>query len=338
MIACGLKNPMFPVRLLFLALATILLGGSGNVGSQAQPERFWLAGRYDGNRIIVYFDAVKFNGTVPPNGQKLPYPVVNGFFEQVELPSNYVTQFQNRPNAEHFQVGDEYDLIVGNDGIVPITLTTLVGFESDEQVGNDSYIGALATVKNSDYLLYSKGYYAVRHHQEPAIGPLPRPGVNPTFASLLDAPARFDTQTAIASLLTERMKMTATAAEQRQAAMVSPAFEVQTFRLSGGALRYYARAEWKVSANPEAKSIYALGAWITSRPSLQIVAVEKRTSSYDFQSELPRLLNVLDLGGGRTGLVVGIQGEDSRALELVEYRDGADLGHMHRFQWIGEGE
>jgi hypothetical protein len=175
MIACVHKILMFVARLFCLALAAILLGGSGNVWSQGQPERFWLAGRYDGNRIIVYFDAVKFNGTVPPNARKLPYPVVNGFFEQVELPSNYVAQFQNRPNAEHFQISDEYDLIVGNDGIVPITLTTLIGFESDEQVGNDSYIGALATVKNSDYLLYSKGYYAVRRHQEPPIRPLPRP-------------------------------------------------------------------------------------------------------------------------------------------------------------------
>jgi hypothetical protein len=27
--------------------------------AQAAHKRFWLAGRYDGNRIIIYFDAVK---------------------------------------------------------------------------------------------------------------------------------------------------------------------------------------------------------------------------------------------------------------------------------------
>lgn len=199
-------------------------------------------------------------------------------------------------------------------------------------------IGALATVKNRNYLLYSKGYYAVRRHQESPVGPPARPSVTPTSAGLLDVPARFDTQSAIASLLTERMKTTASASEQRQAAMVSPAFEVQTFRLSGGALRYYVRAEWKASPNPAVKSIYTLAAWMTPRPSLQIVALEKRTSSYDFQSELPRLLNVLDLGEGRTGLVIAVQGDDSLALELVEYRDGADLAHMRRHQWIGEAE
>jgi len=125
------------VRLSFLALALALLLGS-NAGGQAPPERFWVAGRYDANRIIVYFDAVKFNGTVPANAQKLPYPVVNGFFEQVELPSSYIAQFQNRPSAERFKIGDEYDLILGNGETVPIILTTLIGFESDEQVGNDS--------------------------------------------------------------------------------------------------------------------------------------------------------------------------------------------------------
>lgn len=48
--------------------------------ADAQPvgthsERFWLAGRYDGYRIIVYFDVVKFNGTVPSIAEKLTDPV-----------------------------------------------------------------------------------------------------------------------------------------------------------------------------------------------------------------------------------------------------------------------
>jgi len=40
--------------------------------AQAKPERFWLAGRYDGNRVIVYFDAVKFNGALPSTSRRLP--------------------------------------------------------------------------------------------------------------------------------------------------------------------------------------------------------------------------------------------------------------------------
>jgi len=34
--------------------------------------------------------------------------------------------------------------------IATVTLTTLVGTETDEQVGNDSFIGALATLDDED--------------------------------------------------------------------------------------------------------------------------------------------------------------------------------------------
>jgi hypothetical protein len=48
--------------------------------AQKQPDRYWLAGRYDGNRIVVYFDAVTFNGTMAAKARKIPQPVVEGFF------------------------------------------------------------------------------------------------------------------------------------------------------------------------------------------------------------------------------------------------------------------
>jgi hypothetical protein len=34
------------------------------------------------------------------------------------------------------------------------------------------------------------------------------------------------------------------------------------------------------------------------------------------------LLNVIDLGRGRTGILVATTGEDSQGLVLLEYRDG----------------
>jgi hypothetical protein len=38
-------------------LLSLLESHKVTILTQAAPERFWLAGRYDGNRIIVYFDA-----------------------------------------------------------------------------------------------------------------------------------------------------------------------------------------------------------------------------------------------------------------------------------------
>ena len=61
-----------PSLCIALALAAVI--------PQATPDRFWIAGRYDGDSVIVYFDAVKFAGTVPPAAVKIPSPVALGFF------------------------------------------------------------------------------------------------------------------------------------------------------------------------------------------------------------------------------------------------------------------
>ena len=135
------------------------------------------------------------------------------------------------------------------------------------------------------------------------------------------------------------MKMEATDAERRLAGGVPPCFKVQPFRVADGSLRYYVRAEWRSGKEPKDTSPYILGAWMTPLPTLHILAVQKRTSPYDgFESDLPELLNVVDLGNGKTGIIVHISGLDSTELHLVEYRDATDLKSMHLMQSIGTGE
>jgi hypothetical protein len=48
--------------------------------AQAQPDRVWLAGRYDGTRLVVYFDAVQFNGTIPPRRREACLSGGSGLF------------------------------------------------------------------------------------------------------------------------------------------------------------------------------------------------------------------------------------------------------------------
>ncbi len=110
---------------------------------------------------------------------------------------------------------------------------------------------------------------------------------------------------------------------------------MQSFRLANGSLRYYARANWETEKEPNDGSNDALGAWLT--PSLQILAIETGTSPYGFESALPNLLNVVDLGGGRTGVIVSVSG-DGRSLSLVEYHDGASLREMSTLQALSAGE
>jgi hypothetical protein len=307
---------------------------------QTKPERFWLAGRYDGNRVIVYFDAVKFRGMLPPNRHDLAPPIAERFFDPQRLPETYAVRFQKGLNAEHFAVGDEYDLLLDDGKVATVTLTTLVGTEMDEEVGNDSFIGALASLEKHDIPYAMKNYYVLRRHQEIQDNFSKRRS-NPekVDAGLENEPVRFDIQTQIVSLLGERMKIVATGTERRAADVVSPEVAVQAFHLADGSLRYYARAAWSFDEGDSQKVGYALAAWIAPQPMLHILAVQTRSSPYDgIESVLPSLLNVIDLGDGRTGIIVEQNGEDSTSLDLVEYHDGVDLGHMRFLHSIGSGE
>src|SRR2546423_12359758 len=113
-----------------LRLTALLLGASvvysGSVMGQSQTEQFWLGGRYDGNRVVVYFDKVKFKGTMSPVVKTIPPPVADGFFSPTELPPSYLARFLTSRNVEHFAIGDRYDVLTGRSARV-MTLTSLVG-------------------------------------------------------------------------------------------------------------------------------------------------------------------------------------------------------------------
>lgn len=225
-----------PKRCAFtLAMGTVLLLSQSAI-AQTQTERYWLAGRYDWNRIIVYFDAVQFNGTVPPEAKKIPCPIQVGLFCPVELPTSYIAQFQKTPNAEHFALGDKYDLILDSGSIVPVTLTTLVGFESDEGVGNNSFIGALATADKDKerWLYFMNGCRVVRRHRELSAEERTQAKYRTVVAGLSNEPIEFDTQTRIVSLLKDALKSNATPIQARDAEHLSPLFAVQQFRLPDG--------------------------------------------------------------------------------------------------------
>ncbi len=305
--------------------------------SQTQPDRVWLAGRYDGNRLVVYFDAVHFNDTIPPEAEKLVCPVTVGFFCPLKLPAGYVAQFQKQPRMEHFALGDQYDVVEGRSSFLTATVTTLVGFESDEGVGNDSFIGALLTLEKDkqDWLMYSPSYVAVRRHRKFQDGEGKASERSPLVtASLLNEPLRFDIQREIVDLLTARMKATATDLQRHDAESVPPVFAVQQFDLADGGRRYYARAAWRSGKGSRTKLIYGLGAWITPLPVLRVLAVETE-AGFEY---LPNLLNVIDLGRGRVGIIVSEHGDDSASLSIVEYRDGMTLGEMPVLQSIGSAE
>ncbi len=303
--------------------------------AQPKPERFFLAGRYDGNRVVVYFDAVKFGPGISRNARRISPPVVSAFFDPVALSASYLARVRKPPGAERFALGDRYDLLLGGSQVMTFRLTTLVGFPGDEGVGNDSFIGALGTLDNEGQLFFQKDYYIVRHHRESKSGP---PSIQfPEHAALLNDPVPFDIQTQVASQLQDSMLAMAPNPIRLKTAKLVPAFEMQSFTLVDGSLRYYVRAEWKSGEEEYGQSAYALAAWMSPQPKLHILAVETQTSQYGFAYELPVLHNVFDLGGGKTGIIISSAGEDSTWLMLLEYRDGG-LAQMHELQTIGSAE
>ncbi len=311
----------------FFALVAMLASPVPGIAQTRKP-RFWLAGRYDGNRIVAFFDAVKFKGTVPRTARPLPIPATFGFLFQDELPAEYVAELRRKPGAEQFHIGDQYDLLLGDGRVATVTLTTLIGYVSDDEEDDPSYIGALAKVYGATTLLGTQGYYVLLRHGSSDDASC-RPGI---VAALFEEPVRFDVQTQIATLLTGRADAAATAEERRQIKNIAPTLSVQEFRLADGELRYYARVEWRAGDELEGAPVFAMGAWIAPKPTLHILALERITSPYGFVDELPNLLNVIDLGCGRTGIIANVTGPGDSTLGLWEYRDGADLNHMHLFQ------
>jgi hypothetical protein len=185
----------------------------------------------------------------------------------------------------------------------------------------------------------SSNYYVLRRHHENETTVdkenLP-PKLPAIYAFLEQEPVRFDVQTHIVDLLTQNMKRLATEAQRHAAESTSPVAQVQAFHLPDGTLRYYASAEWYSGDRITDTNSYAIAAWIASEPTLHILALEPRTFGYE--SDEPKLLNVIDLGEGRVGMIAAISAGESVEAGLFEYHDGIDLQHMRRLQSIAAGE
>jgi hypothetical protein len=332
------------IRLSCLLVLATVAACAAPASAQTPPRKFWLAGRYDGNRIVVFFDTVKFNGTAPATARTLPIPATPGFLWQKELAPSYVAQLPKQPNSESFHIGDQYDVFLGDGRLVPVTLTTLVGYVSSDEDDDPSYIGALGQVDDPTGLAGPRLYYALQRHDpsNPAFKQKLRPTAvsavlaarNGTFAYLSDEPVRFDLETKILSLLRERLRAAVTGQERALVDTVTPTLAVQAFRLATGQTRYYAQTEWRTDEDAGRPPTFVLSAWIAPDPQLRVLATQEATSDEGFNYELPNLLNVVDLGGGNTGIIVNIPGHEEDTLGLWEYKDGADLAHMHLFQSI----
>lgn len=329
-----LRSQIFKGVLEVVLLSGVLFVPWRPAMGQKVPERFWLAGRYDGNRVVIFFDAVQFEGTMAPVERIIAPPAVDNFFEPVGLPTSYIERFQKEPDKEKFKLGDRYDLLDGGGLIGTVKLTTLIGCETDEGVGNDSFIGALGTVEKGSLFL-TRGYYVVKRHP----GAISESLKSKVHIGLFDSPVGLDLETEIAALLTQQMKLYAADSEKAAIKDAPPGMRVQAFRIADGSMRYYAQAEWKRGMDPEIVPMYIIAAWLKAEPKPQILAVEKPRPSVDVgPGYVPKLLNVIDLEAGRTGVILDLLYGETTELKLAKYQDGATAASMPILQSISAGE
>lgn len=319
---------------LALAIASV---SAGPARGQAKHERFWLAYRYDSTRVLVYFDTVKFNGTMPATARKITGPKAESFLSPVALPAATIAGFQTLPGVERFAIGDRYDLLLDSGKVATITLTTLVGEEGDEGTGGQSFIGAIGTVAKTGRRFFTRDFYAVTRHattrpsQSAARARRPAPK-----AAFGDTVAQPETKTQFAGLLIERLKADTDSVARGAADQVEPSISARQFRTADGKVRYYAAATWPFAYGQE-RVAFKLGGWLSTKPTLQLLALETCLCEID-TPQLPRLLNVVDLGRGRTGVIVEIKGEFMWEFALYEYRDGLGLRKMRLLQSIAVGD
>jgi hypothetical protein len=323
-------------RVTALALAISSLCAAPMLG-QRKPERFWIAYRYDSTRVIVYFDTVRFNGAMDTTGRKLAAPKAESFLNPRVLPAGYVAKFQTQPGAEHFAVGNRYDLLLDSGRVATLTLATLVGDEGDEGTGGQSFIGAIGVVAKTGRRFFTKDYYAVARH----IATRPsktkaRPRQPVRKAEFGDTVVQSETRNRIAGLLTDRLKADTDSVARSAASTVEPSVSVREFRSADGGSRYYAAAVWPFSEGQE-RSAFKLAGWLAATPTLKLLAVETCLCEIE-TPQLPRLLNVVDLGRGRTGVIVEIKGQYLWEFALYEYRDGFDLRKMRLLQIMSVGD
>ena len=275
---------------------------------QGTPERFWIAARYDATQLVAYFEAVHF-GTLPTRDNQFVQSRTPDFFGPRPIAEAELERV--RPAAgEPFRIGDRYDVLTADGGAVPMTLTSFVKFHTDEGVGNDSYIGALGRITTPDLAKLRGNYFVVRRRDGPTM-------VRGSRAGLTEA------RVPPAGLTPKLLEIVGAA----------KLIAAQPFTTAAGEARQLIIAG--VGAGPECRTRVA---WLTGQPESRVVGTEDRPFCGSTLYAGLRLRAVIDMGNGRTGLVIVLSGAGGRAVKLVEYVDGSKLADMRVWQTLSVGD
>src|SRR5204863_3472270 len=103
-----------------------------------------------------------------------------------------------------------------------------------------------------------------------------------------------DARERMTHLLIDRLKADSDAAARGAEEMVDPTLAAQELRTADGKSRFYVSAMWPFTQSP-GRAAYKLAGWFATKPAVQLFAAETCSCEID-TPQLPRLLNVVDLG------------------------------------------
>lgn len=322
-------------RRLAIAAIVAVTCASHPLGQPAE-DRFWIAGRYDRDHVIIYFVAGKFGdpGILPGSpgvpGTPISRPLAKGFFEPRALSAAEMAGFAKNPDAEPFAIGDRFEMLLGGGRTIMVTLTTNVGFLSDEGSGNDSYIGALARVEPSAPG-FTGLYYVVRRGNartsRPMLSKAARAG---PATGLRRQPVSAAITRQVVNLIPSYVRQLEPPAHLAEGRLNDIVDRAQQFTTADGLTRYYVAVRLR-----RARDRCWLTAIAAANP-VRILATEERYCLNN--AEAPRLLTIVDLGNAITGIIADTSTGASADLRLLRYTDGTGLGAMPVLHQIVYGD
>jgi hypothetical protein len=243
--------------------------------------------------VVIYFDAVQFKSNFPPDARAIaPAAAEALFMPPFEVPASRVASLPAGLGLERFALGDRYDLLLDKGHTASVVLTTIVASQGDEETGNDSYVGALATLAPSDLPFFTRDYYAV--HRRGGMTSSTVPSTRPRIFAGLGTTAMSAAATArIGSSLRGWMTRAGSSWARVDPNRFPPAVDrLEAFTLSGGGRRHY------VSSLQESPNECArLRAWLSATPALKVLAADAQGCHADLKSvPPPLLLDVLEIG------------------------------------------
>jgi hypothetical protein len=287
----------------------------------------WIATRYDTTHVSAYFDILKPTTPFPKDAPKLPCTTTEqdplGTILTQVTSAQMATLQSFDPDGEKFKLGDQYKLLLGGGTWLPVTVTALTGIAGfdggDTDPSSDTYIGALLAVAPSHLPKFkATGHdFFVLERPDAVLEPSP---VQPSFTDWQSPLLVADFIGLILQPRLETMFRGVGFELDRE-----PTIRLQAVQIGPhtGSI-YFLNASWKAKLWRGHVDYHAVAlvayAWAALAPAPHLISTPATGTRGPTEFQLDQeVLNVVDLGGGRTGILFRDDAMYHWSVQLLEY-------------------